>query len=122
MSWLLRKTFGFEASHQLPLHDGPCAHLHGHSYRLTVEVCGVTLHTTGPKTGMVVDYGDISAAVKPLLVQALDHHDLNTSLPVETTTAEMIAQWVYDQLAPVLPGLVAVVIGETASTEARYEP
>jgi 6-pyruvoyltetrahydropterin/6-carboxytetrahydropterin synthase len=122
MTWLLKKTFGFEASHQLPRHDGPCAQLHGHSYRLTVEVRGVTLHTDGPKTGMVVDYGDISAAVKPLLVQSLDHHDLNTSLPVVTTTAELIAQWVYDQLVPALPGLVAVTIGETASTEARYEP
>jgi 6-pyruvoyltetrahydropterin/6-carboxytetrahydropterin synthase len=122
MPWRLTKTFTFEASHHLPLHDGKCAHLHGHSYRLTVEVTGATLHTTGPKTGMVVDYGDMSAAVTPLLTASLDHHDLNALLPIATTTAELIAQWVYDQLQPVLPGLVAVTIGETASTGCRYEP
>lgn len=119
--WTLTKTFPFEASHQLPQHDGKCANLHGHSYLLTVEVQGTTLQQEGPKTGMVVDYGDISAVVQPLLKAYLDHHDLNTSLPLPTTTAEAIAAWVYQQLQPALPGLVAVSIAETASTGCRYE-
>ena len=102
MPWTLAKTFLFEASHHLPLHDGKCARRHGHSYRLTVEVVGTTPHTTGPKTGMVLDYGDISAAVQPLLHAYLDHHDLNETLGLPATTAEAIAQWVYDVLLPVL--------------------
>jgi 6-pyruvoyltetrahydropterin/6-carboxytetrahydropterin synthase len=122
MPWLISKTFPFEASHHLPLHDGKCAHLHGHSYRLTVEVQGDTLQTVGPKTGMVLDYAQISEAVTPLLRGCLDHHDLNSTLPIAVTTAEAIAAWVYTQLAPVLPGLCAVTIGETAQTECRYVP
>ncbi|MDE7148907.1 MAG: 6-carboxytetrahydropterin synthase, partial [Bacteroidales bacterium] len=32
------KIFRFEMAHALPDYDGPCAHLHGHSYRLEVTL------------------------------------------------------------------------------------
>ncbi len=38
--FLLKKTFPFEAAHQLKYHDGKCARLHGHSFKLTVVVAG----------------------------------------------------------------------------------
>lgn len=42
--------------------------MHGHSYRMVVEVEG----EINPETGMVIDFADISAKVKPFLDE-LDH-------------------------------------------------
>jgi 6-pyruvoyltetrahydropterin/6-carboxytetrahydropterin synthase len=68
---LLKKTFRFEASHILPLHPGKCSRLHGHSWVLHVYVRG----KRDPKTGMVMDYADISEKMKPV-VEDLDHRHL----------------------------------------------
>lgn len=50
--WTLRKDFTFEAAHLLPHHDGKCARLHGHSWRMTVEIQSDRLETEGPKDGV----------------------------------------------------------------------
>jgi 6-pyruvoyltetrahydropterin/6-carboxytetrahydropterin synthase len=120
--WTLTKTFRFEAAHCLPLHDGACARPHGHSYGLTVECMGTILCVEGPQSGMVLDYGRISRAVQPLVEVSLDHQDLNQTLGIPQTTAEGIAQWVYERLLPGLPSLVAVTIQETSTSGCRYAP
>lgn len=64
----IAKEFRWEMGHRLPRHDGACKNLHGHSYRMEVEVEGETC----PETGMVIDFAEISAKVKPFLGE-LDH-------------------------------------------------
>lgn len=64
----IAKEFRWEMGHRLPLHEGACRNLHGHSYRMVVEVEG----EINPLTGMVIDFADISAKVKPFLLE-LDH-------------------------------------------------
>ena len=64
------KRFQWEAAHRLPAHPGRCRNLHGHSYRMTVEVEGAV-----GAGGMVLDFGDLKAAVAPL-VEAWDHATL----------------------------------------------
>lgn len=122
MPWTLRKTFHFEASHQLPLHDGKCARLHGHSWQMYVCVQGETLQETGPEAGMVMDYGRITAAVRPLLDTSLDHWHLNDTTRLPNPTSEALAAWIYTQLAPLLPGLVSVVVEETCTSACEYRP
>ncbi|NBB74422.1 MAG: 6-carboxytetrahydropterin synthase [Bacteroidetes bacterium] len=61
------KRFRWEAAHRLPWHEGPCDNLHGHSYRMTVELEG-----TPDARGMLVDFQDVKQALKPL-VDAWDH-------------------------------------------------
>lgn len=74
----LKKEFRFEASHQLPNHDGKCARLHGHSWRLVVEIEGdVKNEPDSPKDGMVMDYTDMKAIVQPI-IEMLDHHHLGS--------------------------------------------
>jgi 6-pyruvoyl tetrahydropterin synthase/QueD family protein len=68
---MIRKTFRFEASHLLPKHPGKCSRLHGHSFVLHVETEG----RVNKETGFVMDYADMSAAVKPL-IERLDHRHL----------------------------------------------
>jgi len=64
----IAKEFRWEMGHRLPKHDGACKNLHGHSYRMVVEVEG----EVDSETGMVIDFADISAKVKPFLAE-LDH-------------------------------------------------
>jgi 6-pyruvoyltetrahydropterin/6-carboxytetrahydropterin synthase len=108
----IRKLFRFEAAHVLPHHPGKCSRLHGHSYRLEVAVSG-PLAVSGPSQGMVVDFDELSAIVKPRIIERLDHSSLNDVLP--NPTAEHIALWIWDELEPVLPRLVEVVVWETQS-------
>ncbi len=64
----IAKEFNWEMGHRLPDHPGHCRNLHGHSYRMVVEVEG----EINPETGMLMDFSDLKAIVKPL-VDELDH-------------------------------------------------
>ncbi len=118
----LEKTFRFEASHQLPKHDGKCARLHGHSWIGKVVVEGPELLEGGPKSGMLIDYGDLSNLLKPLVEGSLDHWHLNESTGLENPTSEELARWIYYRLKNLLPNLVAVRIDETCTSSAEYRP
>ena len=75
--WQLYKEFRFEAAHRLPHHDGKCARLHGHSWVCRIYIQGDRLIESGPKQGMLMDFGDVKTYMKPLLDQYLDHYYLN---------------------------------------------
>lgn len=120
--FLLRKSFRFEAAHQLVHHGGKCAHLHGHSYKLEVQLASPTLQKSGSSTNMVQDFEHISAVVRTLVKEFLDHRNLNETLDSDSPTAEFIAQWTYERLHKKLPQLVAVTIRETESSSVTYAP
>lgn len=111
MKFTVSKRFAFEAAHSLPhLPEGhKCRNMHGHSY--VVEI-----FCTGPldKRGFVIDYAEISEAVKPIL-DNLDHQNLNEVLPFDTT-AENIARWLFLHLSDTLKSLSRVDVYETAKT------
>lgn len=117
----LEKDFRFEASHQLPNHDGKCKRLHGHSWKGTVILEGESLIPTGPKQGMLIDYGDISGAIKALIDNFLDHYHLNDSLNMANPTSEAVAKWVFDMLQAYFGKLLkAVRIEETCTARCEY--
>lgn len=124
------KTFSFEASHRLVHHDGKCANLHGHSYKLTVVLQHRNLqkkhedlpaNRPNPSFNMILDFGDISRVVKPLIEEFLDHRHLNQTLETDSPTAEFIAMWCFNKLKSDLPLLRAVHIKETENTEVVYD-
>lgn len=111
------REFTFEAAHRLPnVAEGhKCSRLHGHSYRIEVRVGG----EVGEESGWVVDFADISAAFKPLHAQ-LDHYYLNEVPGLENPTSEVLARWIWERLAPSLPGLSEVVVRETCTSGCSY--
>jgi 6-pyruvoyltetrahydropterin/6-carboxytetrahydropterin synthase len=113
----ITKDFRFEAAHSLPHlpSDHKCHRLHGHSYRITVECSGET-----DSRGFVIDYAEISDAVKPL-IERLDHYNLDEIIP-SRTTAENLAVWIFNQLMHSLPGLSGIIVYETATTSVIYRP
>lgn len=98
--------FRFAAAHRLPRYDGPCFRMHGHNYQMVVAVEG----RIDPATGMVADFGRIQAVVQEHVLARADHRTLNDVL--DNPTAENIARWVFETLAPHLPGVVEVRLWE----------
>lgn len=111
------KEFTFEAAHRLPNvpPEHKCARLHGHSYRVAIHLEG----DVDPKTGWVTDFGDITYATKPLIAQ-LDHYYLNEIVGLENPTSEVVAQWIWDRLASLLPHLSQVSVRETCTSGCNY--
>lgn len=108
----LWKDFSFEAAHQLTkVPTGhQCGNLHGHSYKVRVHCEG----KLDERMEWVVDYADIAKAVRPI-IEKLDHTFLNHHLDFETT-AENLAWWLCETIAPKLPQLAGVEVFETPTT------
>ncbi len=51
----------------------------------------------------------------------LDHYYLNEIEGLENPTAEMLARWIWQRLAPRLPGLSRIEIQETCTSGCTYE-
>lgn len=61
-------------AHALKGYNGPCRHIHGHSYELWVTVIGTPLQNdSSPKNGMLVDFGDLKKIVRNTIVDSFDH-------------------------------------------------
>jgi 6-pyruvoyltetrahydropterin/6-carboxytetrahydropterin synthase len=113
------KSYTFEAAHQLPWHDGKCARLHGHSYKLEVEVTGPIQGDTGkPDSGMVMDFQSISDVVKPIIDGLLDHYSLNEVHA--NPTAEHMVEWIAAHVVLQLPGVSRIRLWETATAYAEW--
>lgn len=77
------KRFRWEAAHRLPWHEADCKHVHGHSYRMMVELEGTPTDATPGGAAMLIDFKHVKRLVKPL-VDAMDHativHEADTAL------------------------------------------
>jgi 6-pyruvoyltetrahydropterin/6-carboxytetrahydropterin synthase len=85
----ITKEFNFEMAHALYGYDGPCKNIHGHSYKLSVTVKGKPINDANHvKNGMVMDFNELKAIVKPI-VDKLDHATiLNADSPHKELSAK----------------------------------
>ena len=72
-------------AHALLGYDGICSNIHGHSYQLSVTLIGEPIKkSSDPKTGMVMDFGDLKKIIKNNIIDSVDHVlILNKDYPVE---------------------------------------
>jgi 6-pyruvoyltetrahydropterin/6-carboxytetrahydropterin synthase len=89
----------FSAAHQIRGHAGPCCRLHGHNYRVVVNLTGDELDSLG----MLIDYSDVKRALAEVL-DPLDHAYLNDIAPFTTInpTSEEIARYIFHTLREAL--------------------
>jgi 6-pyruvoyltetrahydropterin/6-carboxytetrahydropterin synthase len=113
----LRKEYRFEAAHYLPrVPPGhKCARMHGHSYRVELEVRG----PVDPATGWLIDFAAIDDAWGPLFAR-LDHRTLNEVPGLDNSTCENLAAYVWQEVKRSVPQLSAVRIWETADACCIY--
>jgi 6-pyruvoyltetrahydropterin/6-carboxytetrahydropterin synthase len=85
----------FAAAHQLREHKGGCENLHGHNWKVEVEVRGEEL-----KNGLLIDFREIKDACNMVLGE-LDHKFLNELEPFKVcnTSSELIARHIFERLS-----------------------
>ncbi|WP_439259060.1 6-carboxytetrahydropterin synthase QueD [Lonepinella sp. BR2930] len=132
------KEFSFDMAHILDGHDGKCQNLHGHTYKLQVEVSG-DLVANGAKKGMVIDFTDVKTVVKKAILDPMDHafiydttsqreckianllNELDSKtfgIPMRTTAEEM-ARFIFNRLKNELP-ISAIRLWETPTSFCEY--
>ncbi len=107
MMMTMSVDFHFSSAHHLPYYDGQCKRLHGHNYVLRVEITG----TPNPRDGMIRDFDEVKKTVWDQVLTKADHQNLNDLM--DNPTAENMVVWMWEQLAPTLPGLVELKLWET---------
>ena len=119
--YTMKVVTDFSAAHALRGYEGPCARLHGHNWKVEVEVEARELD----EIGMGLDFKAIKDAAREVTGR-LDHRNLNELEPFDrlNPTAEHIAAHIYRELARRLDdGRVrvrAVTIWETERACVRY--
>jgi 6-pyruvoyltetrahydropterin/6-carboxytetrahydropterin synthase len=63
----IAKEFRWEMGHRLPEHFDKCKNIHGHSYRMMVELDGEV-----NEQGMVMDFYDVKKVITPI-IEKFDH-------------------------------------------------
>ena len=116
MTYTIRKTFEFSASHLLEgvPETHPCGRLHGHNYAVELVLSAESLDDQG----FVVDYLDL-APFRAYLEECLDHRHLNDVLPGQPS-AENIARFLFVWARQRWPQTEAVRVSETPKTWAEY--
>jgi len=130
------KTVRFDAAHILTNHRGLCKNLHGHTYRVDVSVT----QTEGDDRDMVIDFKDLKRIATEAVCDRFDHafiyntesvgereiaavvekYGMRTVAIPFRSTAENLAKHFYEALKPLVPGLSAVKVWETADSCAEY--
>lgn len=112
------KEFRFEAAHFLPRvpENHKCRRMHGHSFRFEIKLSG----PVDSETGWLMDFGDISRAVRPVVDSELDHRLLNEVAGLENPTSEEIAIWLWKRLKPSIPLLQEITVHETCNSRCVY--
>jgi 6-pyruvoyltetrahydropterin/6-carboxytetrahydropterin synthase len=110
----LSKQFWFEAAHTLQreVDAAPSRRIHGHSYRAVVTIAG----QPDAMTGMVMDMARLDQALG-LARAELDHVMLDDVQGLGPATLENLSRWIWQRLAPALPGLARVAVHRDSSGE-----
>ncbi len=89
----------FSAAHYLRNYEGSCSRMHGHNWKVEVEISASRLD----KIGMGLDFKLIKQATNKL-INRLDHQNLNELAPFDkqNPTSENIAAWLYRELSTIL--------------------
>jgi len=109
----LNVKFDFASSHFLTKYHGQCEELHGHNYKLIVQI-----EDDIKKDGMVIDYKIIKKIVNEEVIYKLDHKHLNDIL--ENPSTENLLIWIWDKIKNKLP-LKKLTLYETENYYAEYE-
>jgi 6-pyruvoyltetrahydropterin/6-carboxytetrahydropterin synthase len=82
-------------AHQLREYDGPCARVHGHNWRIKIEVQSENLDNNG----IAIDFSELDAKLWDV-IGPFDHQMINTIPPFDTLnpTAENLVKFIYEQL------------------------
>jgi 6-pyruvoyltetrahydropterin/6-carboxytetrahydropterin synthase len=109
------------AAHQLRNYEGPCARVHGHNWKIRVDVLAGRLD----QVGIAIDFTEIEDLLWRV-IGPFDHSNFNDIAPFNeiNPTAENISRFVYRKMAELLPEgitMKSVQLWETDLYRVSYE-
>ena len=84
--YILKAEHRFDSAHFLSDYEGKCSNIHGHRWRVEIEVQSETLVNGGQLDGMVIDFGDLKRDVKDMV----DFYDHSLIIQKETMRKETL--------------------------------
>ncbi|MEJ2544555.1 MAG: 6-carboxytetrahydropterin synthase QueD [Calditrichaceae bacterium] len=96
----LSALINFSSAHYLNAYKGDCARLHGHNWKVLVEVSSIKLD----ETGMAMDFKDLND-IAWKVIGKFDHQVINEVEPFNkiNPTAENMARYFYRDIKHSLP-------------------
>ncbi len=128
----------FDAAHFLAGYIGKCSNLHGHRWRVLVEIKGEELEQNGQIRGMLLDFGQVKEEVKKMTdffdhsfiyetgslkdktVEALEEENFRMILVPFRPTAENFAKHFYREMEKRELPVSKVTVYETPNNCATY--
>ena|ERR1700690_2841107 len=111
----------FSAAHQLRGYKGNCENMHGHNWRVQVNVMADRLN----EIDIALDFRDLKKIAREVIAP-LDHAFLNDVFPFteKNPSSENIAKWIYDTMKKKINDEVlrvsAVTVWESDTASASY--
>ncbi|WP_455204683.1 6-carboxytetrahydropterin synthase QueD [Kaarinaea lacus] len=121
-TYTLKIVTDFASAHTLRDYPGACSRMHGHNWKVEVEVLATDLDDVG----MGIDFKEIKRATRKI-TDELDHRYLNEITPFDriNPTAENIAGFIYQGVAELINNqrvaVKTVTLWETERACVRYE-
>ncbi|MCX6842935.1 MAG: 6-carboxytetrahydropterin synthase [candidate division WOR-3 bacterium] len=109
--WTIKVSRKFSAAHQIHGIGGKCEGIHGHNYRVEVEISARKL----AKPGMIADFIEVGKKLTSILP---DHKMLNEVYSFNPTS-ENLARQLFDDMAKFYP-VSKVTVWETEESCAEY--
>jgi len=115
----------FASAHQLRGYKGKCENIHGHNWKVVLNVKGEKLN----EIGLLIDFQDLKAILKKICGE-LDHINVNEKEPFDRINpsseniAEYIAGRAQKELDRTAPGLAvdSVTVWESDTSRCTYYP
>lgn len=136
--YTLVSEHSFDAAHFLHGYNGKCSNIHGHRWRVVVEIYSESLKTDHHTRGMVVDFDELKDTVKnavdifdhsliiekdtlmPKTLEALTEEGIRMIELEFRTTAENFAKYFYDVISDRGYKVKRVSVYETPNNCATY--
>ncbi len=65
--YILKIEHSFDSAHFLAGYTGKCSNIHGHRWKVEIEVQSENLAESGQLEGMIVDFGDLKKEAKAII-------------------------------------------------------
>ena len=136
--YYLTAEASFDGAHFLSGYEGKCSNLHGHRWRVILKIKSDELKPDGQQRGMVVDFGDVKAALKeetdffdhtfiyekdtlkPATVAALNEEGFLMRIVDFRPTAENFSKYFYEKFEEYGFEVAEVTVYETPNNCASY--
>lgn len=112
---------GFSAAHQLRGYKGNCENMHGHNWRVQINISADRLNDID----IAMDFREIKQIAREV-ISPLDHAFLNEVFPFteKNPSSENIAKWIYDSMKKRINEddlrVAGVTVWESDSASASY--